>query len=199
MKIAIIHDNFAISGGGEKMMSILSTQLEKSGHYVEIFTYDIAEDTKKLINKNLKIKCLKEDNEKIGSFLKEKTFRKLRLKNFDFYIFSGHSSLSCARWHSPNLFYCNNLPWPAKQETNSSEFIKLNDSSLENFLVVAQKIKNKITKKEIPPLLAFYINSFREFFAFSQKSKKNFIKFLKSLKKESFLTTDNVLKTYKKF
>ena len=172
MKIAIIHDNFAICGGGEKLISILSSELEKKGHQIEIFTFDLSEDTKKIINKKIKIHTIKE-----GNVSQKILFSKLRItKKFDFYIFSGYNSLACSHRYSPNLFYCHNLP----EYLGKRLITRMNDAKSEMLWEWVCKIKNKIIKKPIPCFAPYLIDMLRIFLAYiSKETRKEKIKELR--------------------
>lgn len=111
-RVAIIHDDFAISGGGEKLISILSESLNKKGYTTEIFTFNVSENTKKMLPDGLIIHTLK-DKKTLSNddAVKRYLFSELKLQNhFHFFIFSGHSSLCAARHNTPNLLYAHNIP-----------------------------------------------------------------------------------------
>lgn len=111
-RIAIIHDDFSLSGGGEKLVSILAERLNKKNIHTEIYTFNVSENTKKMIPKNQIINRLKTKNVRFDDdTIKRYLFSRLSLKEeFDFFIFSGHSSLCAARINKPNILYCHNIP-----------------------------------------------------------------------------------------
>lgn len=111
-RIAIIHDDFSISGGGEKLVSILAHSLQQRGYHAEIFTFSISENTKKMVPPGVIIHTLK-DKKTLSNddTIKRYIFSELDIKDhFHFFIFSGHSSMCAARNHKPNLLYSHNIP-----------------------------------------------------------------------------------------
>jgi glycosyltransferase involved in cell wall biosynthesis len=152
-RVAIIHDDFSISGGGEKLISILSEQLSKRGIYNEIYTFDLSSNTKVMTSKNLKINRLKtKDIDSNDDAIKRYLFSQLSLKKrYDFFIFSGHSSLCAAYINKPNLLYCHNIPKSEpsfynfktpniKEEENINEMIVNNKDDMQIYFNKAKKV-----------------------------------------------------------
>ena len=163
LRIAILHDDFFICGGGEKLVAILAKELTKKGMKVDIITYDISEETKKMIPKGIKIKTILDkkypfQDDRVGRYL----FFKLNLtKNYDLFIFSGHSSLCAAKINKPNILYCHNIRRPESlmekkfeekpDKRCAQEKLSLIDNSIiEKSWAVLYKIKNRFIKKQIP-------------------------------------------------
>jgi glycosyltransferase involved in cell wall biosynthesis len=116
-RIALIHDDFTLSGGGEKLISILCKNLNQKGYYSEIFTFDISDNTKKMIDNDIKINTLRyQDMTEINDSIKRFTFSELDINKldvdnkFDFFIFSGHPSLCALYKNKPNTLYSHNVP-----------------------------------------------------------------------------------------
>ena len=55
LRVAIIHEDFSICGGGEKLIALLAKGLLNNNIQADIFTYNISEQTKKIIPKEIKI------------------------------------------------------------------------------------------------------------------------------------------------
>lgn len=116
-RVAIIHDDFSISGGGEMLVSILAKSLSMRGYHTEIFTFSISDNTKKMIPDDVIIHTLKEKRTLSNDdTIKRYLFSELNIQNqFHFFIFSGHSSMCAAKNHKPNMLYAHNIP---KSEPN---------------------------------------------------------------------------------
>jgi len=111
-RIAIVHDDFSISGGGEILVSILARSLNERGYQAEIFTFSLSENTKRMIPEDIVIRTLKDKMTlSTDDTIKRYLFSELNIKDqFDFFIFSGHASMCAARLHKPNLLYSHNIP-----------------------------------------------------------------------------------------
>ncbi|MDD5068304.1 MAG: glycosyltransferase [Candidatus Pacebacteria bacterium] len=107
MKVAILHDDFTVCGGAEKLVALLSSGLNKKGIETEIITFDFRDQLKKIIPKNLVIKTLNHEKLPNLPIMRQAAFAELNVRDeYDFFIFSGHLSLYAAKIHTPNLFYC---------------------------------------------------------------------------------------------
>lgn len=111
-RVAIIHDDFSISGGGEKLVSILAHSLQQRGYHAEIFTFSLSENTKKMLPEGIIIHTLKDKKTlSTDDAIKRYLFSELNIRDqFHFFVFSGHSSMCAARSHKPNLLYSHNIP-----------------------------------------------------------------------------------------
>ncbi len=149
--------------GGEKLVAILAKELTKKGMKVDIITYDISEETKKIIPKEIKIKTILDKkypfrDDRVGRYL----FFKLNLtKNYDLFIFSGHSSLCAAKINKPNILYCHNIRRPESlmekkfeekpdKRCAQAKLSLIDNSIIEKSWAVLYKIKNRFIKKQIP-------------------------------------------------
>ena len=106
MKIAILHDYFDKTGGGERLVLNLARSL-KADVYTGFIEHDKTFDTSGVNVVSLGVGSggnILYRNRKIS-----KAFSKLRL-NYDFYIFSGVWCISAARNHHPNLIYLHTVP-----------------------------------------------------------------------------------------
>jgi len=114
MKLAILHDDFSISGGGEKLVALLAKGLREKGIKTDIITFDISEDTKKIIPKEVKIETIIDKKIRYcNDAIKRCLFSGLHLADkYDFFIFSGHASLSAAENNKPNILYAHNVLEP---------------------------------------------------------------------------------------
>lgn len=220
-KIAIIHDDFSISGGGEKLVSIMADSLLKNGYETEIYTFALSENTKKMIPGHLKIHTLKEkktvsNDDTIKRFL----FSELSLKDkFDFFIFSGHSSLCAAKLNKPNMLYCHNLPksepnFPKAHPyemidggVNPQNMLVLNEDDVQTYLSSVKEVnffdrwwrklyvlKMKYRKEPIlPEFIANKIDALR--FILNRTMRINSFKFLsyQSTHKENLREIDRVV------
>ncbi len=183
LRIAILHDDFFMCGGGEKLVAILAKELTKKGMKVDIITYDISEETKKIIPKEIKIKTILNkkypfQDDRVRRYL----FFKLNLtENYDLFIFSGHSSLCAAKINKPNILYCHNIRRPESLiEKNFNKFDEfdqkpdkrypptklslIDNSIIEKSWVVLYKIKNQFIKKQIPRKISEKIDTLRLLF-----------------------------------
>ena len=193
LRVAIIHEDFSICGGGEKLIGLLANGLLKNNIKADIFTYNISEQTKKIIPKEIKIttiydKKLPSNDEVIKRYL----FSELKLKQkYDVFIFSGHAPLCAAKNNKPNILYCHNIPKSEKilpksafknedqrtKEIKPPRFERLNKHDIQIALryekhSLIEKIwnfffvlKNKITTKPIPEKISNKIDAIRFLFA----------------------------------
>lgn len=111
-RVAIIHDDFSISGGGEKLISVLAHSLQQRGYHAEIFTFSLSENTKKMVPPGVIIHTLKDKKTlSTDDAIKRYLFSELNIQDqFHFFVFSGHASMCAARNHKPNLLYSHNIP-----------------------------------------------------------------------------------------
>lgn len=111
-RVAIIHDDFSISGGGEKLVSVLAHSLQQRGYHTEIFTFSLSENTKKMLPVGVIIHTLKDKKTlSTDDAIKRYLFSELNIQDqFHFFVFSGHASMCAARKHKPNLLYSHNIP-----------------------------------------------------------------------------------------
>jgi glycosyltransferase involved in cell wall biosynthesis len=146
LRIAIFHDDFSLSGGGEVLVSILANELQNRNYDVTIYTFDVSDETKKIIPKGLHIIKLRTSTEiENVDYIKRYLFSTLDVsKKHDFFIFSGHSSICAAKKHKPNLLYAHNVPitqpkFPKKHPDYVSSFFEKNitDEILKNKLVIS--------------------------------------------------------------
>ena len=108
MKIAILHTWMDNVGGAEKVTLRLAKELN-----ADIYTTNI---NKKAIGdmgfKDVKIKSI--GRVPLNSPFKQQTtflmFRKLKLKDYDYFIITGDWAMSAAVNNKPSLFYANNAP-----------------------------------------------------------------------------------------
>ena len=180
LRIAIIHDDFSLCGGGEKLVAILAKELSKKGIKVDIITYNISEETKKIIPKGIKIKTILNKKYPFHDHsVRKYLFSKLNLtKNYDLFIFSGYFCLYASKINKPNIFYCHNVikpPLPTqkrfKEKPNKRQIqAKLDligNSILGKSWTFLYKIKNKFIKKKIPRKISEKIELIRFLFAIS--------------------------------
>ncbi len=188
LRIAIIHDDFSLCGGGEKLVAILAKELSKKGMEVDIVTYNISEETKKIIPKGIKIKTLFNKKYPFKDHRVEKyLFFKLNLrKKYDLFIFSGHLCLYASEINKPNILYYHNIrrPKTPMQKRFEEEASKEQIQSILNLRdnlppgktwAILYKIKNKFIKKKIPRETAEKIEFILFLIAIS--SHKNVLKY----------------------
>jgi glycosyltransferase involved in cell wall biosynthesis len=173
-KIAIIHDDFSVTGGGEKLLGLLARELNNKGFKTDIITFDISEETKKIIPNDINIITLK-DNKYTKNDKGRELFAKLNLKNqYDLYLFSGHNCIYTAKNHKPNLLYNHNIPESELKKTNKKQKDKENKihqtnlklesitkSSSEKIWKRLHKLKNKFIIKKIPKKISFKLDTLR--------------------------------------
>ncbi|MAH06850.1 hypothetical protein CMI38_01205 [Candidatus Pacearchaeota archaeon] len=172
IKIVIIHDDFSVTGGGEKLLGLLARELNNKGFKTDIITFDISEETKKIIPRNINIITLKNKDYKKNDKGRE-LFAKLNLKNqYDLYIFSGHNCIYTAKNHKPNLLYNHNIPESELKKTKQNEkerkmhqtnlkLESISKSSSEKIWKRLYKLKNKIILKKIPKKISFKLDTLR--------------------------------------
>ncbi len=154
IRIAILYDDFSTCGGGERLVAILAKELSKKGMEADIITYDIGKDTKRIIPRGIKIKTIINkkypfQDEKMKKYL----FSQLDLtRDYDLFIFSGHSSLFASKINKPNMVYCHNIKKPAspEQEKFEKELEIRQNLLFERIWMLFYTAKNKITKKRLP-------------------------------------------------
>ena len=176
MRIAILHDDFSLCGGGEKLISILARGLTERRIETDIFTFDITEETKKIIPQGLRIKTIKDKRFSSRDYkTKRYLFSKLNLGNdYDLFIFSGHISLFAAKKNKPNILYCHNIQKPEtltsiqKGEPKDPDkhgiqkgLVLMKNSRIEKTWARLYDIKNKFIKKPIPGKISTKIDAVR--------------------------------------
>jgi glycosyltransferase involved in cell wall biosynthesis len=165
MKIAIIHDDFSICGGGEKLIALLARGLANLGWETEIITFDIAEETKKIIPAGVKIKVIGEKGPKISNdLIRRYLFSKLDLKrSFDFFVFSGSASFCAAKNNEPNMLYCHSVPALAGSVMvkPQKELEMFRNSLIERVWTKLYRLKNGLITKEVPKFIANRIDALR--------------------------------------
>jgi glycosyltransferase involved in cell wall biosynthesis len=111
-RVAIVHEDFSLQGGGEVLVSTMAEALVARGFEATIYTFDIAEDTRRVVAPSLDIRTLRRpDVPSSDDSLKRYLFSELDVSGeHDFFIFSGHASQCAARRHKPNLLYAHNVP-----------------------------------------------------------------------------------------
>ncbi len=157
MRVAILHDDFSICGGGEKLIGLLASGLQNRGCEVDIYTYDLSNETKRIIPRNICIHTLKDpsitNNEPaIQRYLFATS---TLIKHYNVYLFSGHSSLCAAKHFNPNILYCHNIPKSESivgrlnKDDVQSHVRAFNNSWFERFLEKAYSLKYKIIKTKV--------------------------------------------------
>lgn len=205
MKIAIFHGDFRIVGGGEKLIGILARGLKKRGHKVDLFTYAISEETKKIIPKGIEIFVSKKS--KVKGFENDITrryfFSNLNLsEKYDFFIFSSHSTLNAIEKNIPNLVYIHDILKTEIEDVNEDKnesydihfgLNSMRKSYSERVFMSLYSIKKKFVKKPIPEKLANFVNSFRLFLA--SPLDVGLFKFALNLKtvKDNLRNIDNII------
>ena len=106
-KIAILHDYFDKTGGGERLVINLARAL-KADIYTGFIERDKTFDTKGIKITSLGVRA--KGNPLVRGRKIEKVFSKLKLEGYDFYIFSGVWCISAAKNHHPNLIYLHTIP-----------------------------------------------------------------------------------------
>jgi glycosyltransferase involved in cell wall biosynthesis len=164
MRVALIHDDFTICGGGEKLIAILADGLVKKGHTADIYTFDVSPETLKIIPKGLSIKKLNNNRWKYeNSIVKRYLFTNLRLKGkYDFFIFSGHAAICAARNNKPNLLYCHNIPAgapPLKVAEGRKQM--MDDSFIERLWLRTYCMKNRFISSRLPESISHKIDALR--------------------------------------
>lgn len=111
-RVAIVHEDFSLSGGGEVLMGTLAEALETRGMKATIYTFDVSEETRRIVPAGLDIRTLRPPTlPSTDDALKRYLFSELDVAaDHDFFIFSGHASQCAAARHKPNLLYAHNVP-----------------------------------------------------------------------------------------
>ena len=120
-KIAIFHNYIDNIGGAELVTLILARELK-----AEIYTTNIdLEKIKKMGFSNLNIKSIGKIplNAPFRQQLALWKFRKLKLKNYDFYIIAGDWAMSGAVNNKPNLWYVHS---PIREIWDSYKYVRNN-------------------------------------------------------------------------
>ncbi|TKJ17509.1 hypothetical protein CEE44_03160 [Candidatus Woesearchaeota archaeon B3_Woes] len=180
LRIAIIHDDFSLCGGGEKLVAILAKGLSKKGIEVDIITYNFTEEPKKIIPKGIKIKTIINKKYPFHDHnVRKYLFSKLNLKKkYDLFIFSGYFCLYASKINKPNILYCHNVrkPYLSTQKRFEEKPNKrqvqakldlIDNSFLGKSWTFLYKIKNKFIKKKIPRKISEKIELIRFLFAIS--------------------------------
>jgi glycosyltransferase involved in cell wall biosynthesis len=157
-KIAILHDDFTLCGGGEVLISTLAHEFQKNGFEADIYTFDISKETKKIIHPDIRVHTLRID-ESIENvdYMKRYLFASLHISaQYDFFIFSGHCSISAAQKHKPNLLYAHNIPLtqPKFPKKHNTQTLSILSQIISRQPVAATKIvlkKNENTSSQPVP------------------------------------------------
>ena len=103
MKVAILVDDLTKKGGIQRIVLAQAKYFNAdiyTGKYNSKTTFEGFKSCKinQLLNVNLP--------RRVWSLILRLKFKKLKLRNYDFYIFHGGASLEAAKRHKPNLWYC---------------------------------------------------------------------------------------------
>ena len=174
MKIAIFHDDFSICGGGEKLVALLAKCLNECGQEADIITYDVSEETRKIIPEKTRIIRLNTADYPTEDSIKRLLFSKVDVSaDYDFFVFSGHSCLCASRKHKPNLLYCHKSPRSDPVITSTAGDGKnltsqaINSSFIERSWERLYCLKNAITPKPLPEFVSRKVDAVRVILAYS--------------------------------
>ncbi len=183
LRIGIIHDDFSLCGGGEKLVTILAKALSEKGMQADIITYNIAEETKKIIAEGVTIKTiLNKPYPFHDHIVKKYLFSTLNLgRRYDLFLFSGYFCLYAAERHKPNILYWHNVEQPSLppdktfEEAPSKEQLgaksdllnQLDNSALGKTWSFLHTVKNIFIKKKIPKRISKNLELVRFLFSIS--------------------------------
>ena len=104
MRIAVFHDYFTVTGGGEKLVHIMA-----KGLGADIITTDMDEDVVRRLGGGVKYISLGDNPERspMKQISASKKFAKCDFSDrYDVFIFSGNWAHYASKHHHPNIWYC---------------------------------------------------------------------------------------------